>query len=187
MWWNVVLTTPEQPSLLIESLSCLRLLSVFAFSLFNYTPGAPSPCAFMPPLILASKSLPFLGRIQYPPAIISHWHSLFCPFLTSFCICRYLFLPLSPLLTVCRKWNKEEGRLYRMCWCEIGLKGGGLMGMAGGDGGACSESDMCSVWPMKGRARCESSSRDLTLSFPAAAVHTWTHSLVRVHTHLSIL
>lgn len=44
------------------------------------------------PLILASKSLPFLGRIQYPPAIISHWQSIL-PFPNVFL---YMSLSFSP-------------------------------------------------------------------------------------------
>lgn len=38
--------------------------------------------------------------------------TLFWPFLKSFCIWRYLFLPLSPLLSDCRKRNRAARWLY---------------------------------------------------------------------------
>lgn len=48
---------------------------------------------------------------------------------------------------------------------------GGLIGMAGGMV-ECEARVTCSVWPMTGQARCESSRHDLTLSFPDPTVHT---------------
>lgn len=136
------------------------------------------------PLISASKPFNFYEEFNILLPLFPTG-SLFCPFLTSFCICRYLFLPLSPLLIVCRKWNREEGRLYQSVDVREVWRGADRNGRR--DGGVCSESDMCSVWPMTGQARCDSSRHDLTLSFPVPTVPTWTYSHTHMHTHLSIL
>lgn len=50
--------------------------------------------------------------IPYPLLPLFLTGTLFWPFLKSFCIWRYLFLPLSPLLSDCRKRNRAEGWLY---------------------------------------------------------------------------